>query len=152
MDITRVVKFSLQIQFLQTTSSIFEKNYVGFTSNYSKHVTSSYPSIAPWIAKPNGFNLSYPSMCHNRFGPYNAVKRLALRANRFFFNISPLSAYSSSRAEGGGGTYRQVNNKHNLFISVTWSSFWGLRRSPCVIKAVESMASFHSSCLSQFLS
>ena len=30
------------------------------------------PSIHPCIARPNGVNLSYPSMCQTKFGPYKS--------------------------------------------------------------------------------
>ena len=32
---------------------------------------TAYPSMQPWIGKPYGFNLSYPSKCHTKLGPYN---------------------------------------------------------------------------------
>ena len=31
---------------------------------------NTHPHIAPWIAKPNGFNLSYPSMWTMKLGPW----------------------------------------------------------------------------------
>ena len=36
------------------------------------------PSIHPCIARPNGVNLSYPSMCQTKFGPYKVVTKQIL--------------------------------------------------------------------------
>ena len=46
-------------------------------------MNSTYPSMHPCIASPYGDSLSYPSMCHTKFGPCVKLRQY----DQFYYNI-----------------------------------------------------------------